>query len=92
MTWQSPEGEHDGVLIGLNENFAYPGVRYFEHADLERLIGDVEFSNPLLLGHDEWNWKPDEFVALVLRCIHDADARKQLGHYRTERDVLDESG
>lgn len=80
------------MLIGLNENFSYPGVRDFEHAQIQRLIGDVEFSNPLLLGHDEWDWRPDEFVALVLRCMHDADARNELGQYRTERDVLDESG
>ena len=25
VTWTSPEGEHDGVLIGLTENMPHPG-------------------------------------------------------------------
>jgi hypothetical protein len=87
VTWTSPEGEHEGVVIGLHEDAVHPGGQDFARTtrtEIERLVGDIEYSNPLLLGHDEWDWQPDAFVALASRYIEDSNARDELEEWRRD--------
>lgn len=85
VTWSSFEGEHEGVLIGLTDQAIHPGgvnSARFCQSELQRLIGNHDFSHPLLLYHDEWDWRPDEFVAFASRYIKDAVARELLRDWR----------
>lgn len=86
VAWTSPEGEHEGVLIDLKEHAVHPyGEEWLQNfrKQMERWIGPVEYPKPLMLSHDEWDWRIDEFTALVARCIHDPAAREALGEFRS---------
>ena len=86
LKWTSHEGEHEGVVIGLKENTPHPlgskVVALIIKSELEKLVGEIEYANPLFLAHDEWDWQPDDFVTLASTCIRDANARKELGEYK----------
>jgi hypothetical protein len=86
VTWKSPEGTHDGILLGLEDGAALPRVdqRVWStwRTELRRWLGAVEFDYPFLLTHDEWSWQPDELVPLICECAADPAARDRLGVYR----------
>jgi hypothetical protein len=46
------------------------------------LVGKLEFSNPVLLAHDEWSWEPDGVVQLISECAIRPAARDELGEYK----------
>jgi hypothetical protein len=85
VTWADSEGEHEGVLMGLKDETDHPGGAELAHvvrSDVIRVLGECEYSTPLTLGHDEWDWRPDDFVALVSQAIADPQAREALGEYK----------
>ena len=87
--WSSPEGQHQGVLIGLESIEDHPACKWFEVYG-EQIDGQVakergdDFGVPLLIGHDEWDWDPDEFVELVSDCLKDPASRDALGEFHEQ--------
>ncbi len=80
ITFNSPEGEHEGVLVGINTPDCYPfGEQHAERGkqELSRLIGPIEFPCAVLLNHDEWDWDIDEFLNLAQQCLNDRDGGYQ---------------
>lgn len=74
ITYADPEGEQDGVLVGINTPDCYPfGEEHAERGkqELSRLIGPIEFPCAVLLNHDEWDWDIDEFLNLAQQCLND---------------------
>ncbi|MBX3440162.1 MAG: hypothetical protein KF861_21920 [Planctomycetaceae bacterium] len=88
ITWNSIEGAHDGVLLALDEHWPHPlGVEaaHRVRSELQRRIGPQDEPNPLVLGHDEWDWRIDELIDLVRQCIRDPGAREELGEFRPSK-------
>jgi len=73
-------------VLGWKSAADHPACKYWEVVG-ERIDGQVEmelgddYRVPLVIGHDEWDWDPDEFVELVSDCIRDPTSRDALGEF-----------
>jgi hypothetical protein len=87
VSWNSPEGEHTDVVIGLRSVESHPAREMLQwhstHFDGE--ADDDRFRIPLPIGHDEWDWEPDVFVQWVQQCIQSPISRLSLGEYTGSR-------
>lgn len=81
VTWNSPEGEHTDVVIGLASIESHPARELLQlhNAHFAAESDDERFRIPLRVGHDEWDWEPEAFVELVQQCINAPDYREALG-------------
>lgn len=74
VSYTSPEGTHEGVVVGLNsaEHFPY-GREHTEHItrEIKKLIPTDEFDVCFVLTHDDWDWNIDEFLNVARRCLSD---------------------
>lgn len=84
VTWTSPEGEHEGVLLELSPGAEPPGGKDLHSLamwEIEGPLGPRDVHNPTLLSHDEWDWQPQELADVITRCIEDPPERNEMGVY-----------
>ncbi|HID74794.1 MAG TPA: hypothetical protein EYP56_02215 [Planctomycetaceae bacterium] len=82
--WHDLEGDHEGLLLELKSIAPHPcGPKEAEsyRAELEALLGSIDFFNPVLLHHEQWQWSPGEVAELVRRCLQNPAERRKLGQF-----------
>jgi len=83
VAWSSVEGNHVGVVIRFNKAVTLPEHQQYRN-DIRRELdhlGKEDWNNFLLIGHDEWDWNPDDFIAFATKSVDDHEARNELDSF-----------